>query len=386
MRLSLKPSMNWFFVFVPVTVLLEHVDGIPVPVIFFSAALAILPIAGMIVRATEQIASRVGDTIGGLLNATFGNAPELIITLVALKAGLFDMVRASLAGAIMANLLLALGIAFVLGGIRYHEQEYNPVASRIYSTMMLIAVISMSIPSGFRRVLGGDEPMAYEQSLNLGVAVALLVAYLLSLLFMLKTHPDLFKSVGSADQHSHAEGERWSVGRAVITLVAGSVLAAWMSEILVGAAEGTGKALGMSETFIGIVFLAIVGGAAESGSAIATARKKQGRPEHRHCSRKLCSDSPVRGAHPRACKLCDFSSPLLAYLRSRRDPLDVSYDPDRDDRGKRRPLSLVQRCSTDYAVPGDGHDVLFSADSTLKVCLLRRIRIADFEDRKGTLP
>jgi len=275
MRLSLKPSMNWFFVFVPVTVLLEHVEGIPVPLIFFSAALAILPIAGMIVRATEQIASRVGDTIGGLLNATFGNAPELIITLVALKAGLFDMVRASLAGAIMANLLLALGIAFVLGGIRYHEQEYNPVASRIYSTMMLIAVISMSIPSGFRRVLGGDEPMAYEQSLNLGVAVALLVAYLLSLLFMLKTHPDLFKSVGSADQHSHAEGERWSVGRAVITLVAGSVLAAWMSEILVGAAEGTGKALGMSETFIGIVFLAIVGGAAESGSAIATARKNK---------------------------------------------------------------------------------------------------------------
>ena len=201
MRLSMKPSMNWFFVFVPVAVVLEHVEGTPVPLIFFSAALAILPIASMIVKATEQIASRVGDTIGGLLNATFGNAPELIITLVALKAGLFDMVRASLAGAILANLLLALGIAFFLGGIRYHEQEYNPVASRVYGTMMLIAVISLSIPSGFRRVLGGDEPMAYEQSLNLGIALALLLAYLLSLLFMLKTHPDLFKSVGGAEQH-----------------------------------------------------------------------------------------------------------------------------------------------------------------------------------------
>ena len=274
MRLSMKPSMNWFFVFVPVAVALEHVEGMPAPLIFFSAALAILPIASMIVKATEQIASRVGDTIGGLLNATFGNAPELIITLVALKAGLFDMVRASLAGAIMANLLLALGIAFFLGGIRYHEQEYNPVASRVYGTMMLIAVISLSIPSGFRRVLGGDEPMAYEQSLNLGVALALLLAYLLSLLFMLKTHPDLFKSIGDAEQH-HTEREGWSVGRAVITLVASSVLAAWMSEILVGAAEGTGKSLGMSDTFIGIVFLAIVGGAAESGSAIATARKNK---------------------------------------------------------------------------------------------------------------
>ena len=274
MRLSMKPSMNWFFVFIPVSVALEHVEGMPAPLIFFSAALAILPIASMIVKATEQIASRVGDTIGGLLNATFGNAPELIITLVALKAGLFDMVRASLAGAIMANLLLALGIAFFLGGIRYHEQEYNPVASRSYGTMMLIAVISLSIPSGFRRVLGGDEPMAYEQTLNLGIALALLLAYLLYLFFMLKTHPDLFKSVGGPEQH-HDEGDRWSVSRAVLTLVASSVLAAWMSEILVGAAEGTGKSLGMSETFIGIVFLAIVGGAAESGSAIATARKNK---------------------------------------------------------------------------------------------------------------
>jgi Ca2+:H+ antiporter len=274
MHLSMKPSMNWFFVFMPVAVALEHVEGTPAPLIFFSAALAILPIASMIVRATEQIASRVGDTIGGLLNATFGNAPELIITIVALRAGLFEMVRASLAGAILANLLLALGIAFLLGGIRYHEQEYNPVASRTYATMMLIAVISLSIPSGLRRVLGGDEPMAYEQSLNFCVALALLLAYLLSLLFMLKTHPDLFKSVGGAEQN-HTEGGRWSVGRAVVTLVAGSLLAAWMSEILVGAAEGTGKSLGMSETFIGIIFLAIVGGAAESGSAIATARKNK---------------------------------------------------------------------------------------------------------------
>jgi len=184
------------------------------------------------------------------------------------------MVRASLAGAGLANLLLALGVAFLLGGIRYHEQQYNPVASRVDSTMMLLAVISMSIPSGFRRVLGGDEPMAYEQSINLGIALALLFAYFLSLLFMLKTHPDLFKSVGGAEQH-HTEGERWSVGRAVVTLVVGSVLAAWMSEILVGAAQGTGESLGISDTFIGIIFLAIVGGTAESGSAIAMARKNK---------------------------------------------------------------------------------------------------------------
>jgi Ca2+:H+ antiporter len=273
-RVSMKPSINWLFVFIPVAVVLDHVERISFPLIFFSAALAIIPIASIIVKATEQIAFRVGDTIGGLLNATFGNAPELIITIVALKAGLFDMVLASLAGAVLANLLLALGIAFLIGGIRYHEQQYNPAASRLYGTMMLIAVMSMAIPSGLRRFLGGDAPIAYEHTLNLGIALALLLAYLLNLLFMLKTHPDFFKSVGGGEEH-HEEGNRWSVGRAVVTLVAGSVLAAWMSEILVGAAEGTGKALGMSETFIGIIFLAIVGGAAESSSAIATARRNK---------------------------------------------------------------------------------------------------------------
>jgi Ca2+:H+ antiporter len=119
--------------------------------IFFTACLAIIPIACLIVESTEHIACRTGDAIGGLLNATFGNAPELIIAMVALQAGLFDMVRASLIGAILANLLLALGIAFFLGGLRYHNQEYNPAATRIYSTMMLTAVISLAVPSTFNR-------------------------------------------------------------------------------------------------------------------------------------------------------------------------------------------------------------------------------------------
>src|SRR5438132_11544395 len=118
--MSMKPSIHWLFVFIPVTVALEHVGHMPPPVIFFSAALAIVPIAALIVSATEQLSTRTGDAIGGLLNATFGNAPELIISLVALRAGYLDMVRASLAGAILANLLLALGVAFLVGGLRFH--------------------------------------------------------------------------------------------------------------------------------------------------------------------------------------------------------------------------------------------------------------------------
>ncbi|HWW77278.1 MAG TPA: hypothetical protein VNZ44_17880, partial [Pyrinomonadaceae bacterium] len=118
----LRSPLNWLLVFVPVTAALEHVGHAPPPVVFFSAALAIVPVAALIVRATEQLASRTGDAAGGLLNATFGNAPELIISLVALRAGFLDMVRASLVGAILANLLLALGVAFLLGGLRHHEQ------------------------------------------------------------------------------------------------------------------------------------------------------------------------------------------------------------------------------------------------------------------------
>jgi Ca2+:H+ antiporter len=273
-RLVSAIGINWLLAFIPATVVLEHLGGIPAPVVFFSAALAIVPIARLIVLSTEQIATRTGDAVGGLLNATFGNAPELIIAVVALRAGLFDMVRASLIGAILANLLLALGIAFLLGGLRHHDQTYNPGAMRIYSTMMLIAVISMTVPSAFSRFFSPDATLPEERALNFGLALVLLAAYGLYLLLVLRTHPELFSSAGEPEGH-HGEGGSWGLPRAVAGLLLASVLAAWMSEILVGAAEGTGKALGMSQTFIGIVFLAIVGGAAESGSAIAMARKNK---------------------------------------------------------------------------------------------------------------
>jgi Ca2+:H+ antiporter len=269
----LRKPMNWLLLFIPITVALEHLAHVSAPVLFFMAAVAIVPIAAQIVGATEQLAHRTGDAIGGLLNATFGNAPELIIAFVALKAGLLEMVRASLIGAILANLMLALGVAFLLGGIRYHEQRFNATAARAYSTMMFLAAVSMTVPSAFSRLFGPNEVIRQEQLLNIGIAVLLLIAYALYILFSLRTHTSSFASVESGSHADHEE--HWSVARAVITLLAASVLAAWMSEILVGAAEETGKALGMSQLFIGIVFVAIVGGAAESGSAIAMARKNK---------------------------------------------------------------------------------------------------------------
>jgi Ca2+:H+ antiporter len=273
-RNFIRKPMNWLLLFIPVTVGLEHLAHVRAPILFFMAALAIIPIAAQIVQATEQIATRTGDAVGGLLNATFGNAPELIIALVALKAGYLEMVRASLVGAILANLLLALGVAFLTGGLRFHDQKFNPTAARAYSTMMFLAAVSLTVPSAFSRVFAPTGVIRAEAQLNLGIAILLLLAYGLYILYSLRTHSTAFASSESAGESDHHE-EHWSVARAVITLLTASVFAAWMSEILVGAAEETGKALGMSQVFIGIVFVAIVGGAAESGSAIAMARKNK---------------------------------------------------------------------------------------------------------------
>jgi Ca2+:H+ antiporter len=185
------------------------------------------------------------------------------------------MVRASLVGAILANLLLALGTGFLTGGLRYHEQRFNPTAARAYSSMMFLAAVSMTVPSAFSRIFAPNEVIRQEQLLNVGIAIMLLVAYALYILFSLRTHTSAFASLDNEEGAGHHHGEQWSVARAVISLLVASALAAWMSEILVGAAEATGKALGMSQVFIGIVFVAVVGGAAESGSAVAMARKNK---------------------------------------------------------------------------------------------------------------
>src|SRR5262249_17769486 len=156
-RISLKPSINWLFAFVPVSIALEYAH-VPAPLLFFSAALAILPIARLIVLSTEQLATRTGDAIGGLPNGTLGNAPELIIALVALRAGYPAMVRASIIGAILANLMLATGVAFFLGGLRHHTQDYNAGAARLYSSMMLISAVSLGVPSAFNRFFSPGAP------------------------------------------------------------------------------------------------------------------------------------------------------------------------------------------------------------------------------------
>ena len=297
MRKILKPGVHWLYIFIPITLALEYSHA-SAPTIFFSAALSIIPIARLISSSTEHLATYTGDAVGGLLNATFGNFPELIIAIVALNAGLHEMVLASLVGAILANLLLATGLSFLLGGLKFRNQEYNPVSTRVYSSMMMIAVISLTVPSAFHRV-AGQFPAGNEARLNISVSVVLLIGYILYLVFMLKTHKDFFKSTG-ADSHGDHEG-RWSLPRAIISLVIASVLAAFMSEILVGAAEETGKVLGLSSAFIGLIFLAVVGGAAESISAVLMGRKNK-------------MDLSLGIAYGSSIQIALFVAPLLVLL------------------------------------------------------------------------
>lgn len=268
---SVKWSQHWMLVFVPIALVLEHALDVSDPLMFLVAALAIIPVARLIGHSTENLAHYTGDSIGGLLNCTFGNLPELIIAVVALKAGLYAMVAASLIGAILFNLLLVLGLSFLLGGMRYHTQEFNARAVRVYGTMMFIAVISLVLPSIYEQAFALDGATVEQEKINIGLAVLLLVLYVLYLVYMIRTHPEEFASVAKAEAAEH--GKQWSLPLCVSVLVGSSVVAAVMSEILVGAVEGTGEALGLSTVFLGIILLASVGGVAEGMSAISMARK-----------------------------------------------------------------------------------------------------------------
>ncbi|MBF9197899.1 calcium/proton exchanger [Microvirga terrestris] len=266
-----RPSLLWLLGLAPIAAFLDHAGTLPAGVIFFCAALAIVPFAKLIVQGTEQVAVHTGSTIGGLLNATFGNLPELIITMAALRAGLLEMVRASIVGALLVNLLMALGFSFLLGGLRHHSQDYNPNAVRTYSSTMVLAWISLALPSAFHRALESEPHLGVHATLDLVVAVVLLGLYGLFLLYSLRTHPEIFAELNTPALHDEA-GAHPSIARGVATLLVASLGAAWMSEILVGAAEQAGQSLGMSQMFMGVIVLALVGGAAESGSAIAMGR------------------------------------------------------------------------------------------------------------------
>ena len=223
-------------------------------------------------RATEQLAERMGEGVGGLLNATFGNAAELIIALAALRAGLHDVVKASIAGSIVGNILLVLGAAMLAGGLRRPEQHFNPAGARSQATMLTLAAIALVLPAAFQ---AAPDTRTSEGLVTLSVSISLvlLVVYLLYLVFTLVTHSALF--TGSyVPEHGEAHAP-WSVRRAALVLAGATAAIAWVSEIMVGAIEPTAHELGLSNVFVGVFVVAILGNAAEHSTAITAALKNR---------------------------------------------------------------------------------------------------------------
>jgi Ca2+:H+ antiporter len=272
----LRPSLSWLLAFVPVAAALHYLAPERHTLTFFAACAAILPLAGWMGKATEHLAEHTGEGVGGLLNATFGNAAELIIGIVALRRGLLAVVKASLTGSILGNVLLVLGAAVLAGGLRHERQQFNQTGARSQSTMLILAAISLIAPAAYHH-LGGREVLTQESRLSLAIAAVLLVTYACGLLFSLRTHKRLFLGEGceASEVEDAASYRPWSVGKSLAVLAAATALVAWVSEILVGAVEPTAQALGMSDIFIGVVVVAIIGNAAEHSTAVLVARKNR---------------------------------------------------------------------------------------------------------------
>ncbi len=261
---------------IPIAVALE-VAGAPATVVFAASALGIIPTAALMGRATEELAARSGPGIGGLLNVTFGNAPELIIALFALGRGLQEVVKASIVGSIIGNILLVLGAAMLAGGIGREKQSFSRTGASIQTSMLMLAAAALVMPAIFELVEGqglpqpGAEAVHYGgtvEQLSLAVAIVLGITYVIGLFFSLKTHRDIFNP-----EYEDEDTWGWSVRTSVIALAIAGVLVGIMSEVLVGSITEASESIGLSEFFIGVIVVAIVGNAAEHWVAVLVAMK-----------------------------------------------------------------------------------------------------------------
>ncbi|MBX9788936.1 MAG: calcium/proton exchanger [Pirellulales bacterium] len=255
--------LNALLVLVPITAFLDWRDVQPT-IMFFLSTVAIVPLAGLMGEATEKIAARAGTTLGGMLNASLGNSPEIIISLFALHRGLHDVVKASLTGSILANLLFSLGIAMLAGGVRYQRQRFNQHTARMSAGLLMLAAIGLAVPSIFHFTNSQQE---HEVSFE--IALVLFVVYLLSLFFTLVTHRQLFQEPVSEEEGTEEPANCWG---AAAMLAGATVAVAWMSEILTRSIEPAATALGLTPIFAGVVLLAVVGNAAELFNAVRFAR------------------------------------------------------------------------------------------------------------------
>jgi Ca2+:H+ antiporter len=269
-RLKLTSWLDLLLIFVPVTIGLAFVQADHLGV-FISAALAIIPLAGLLGRATEHLTAHVGAGMGGLLNASLGNAAELIIALAALREGLHDVVKASLTGSIIGNILLVLGASMLAGGLKYERQKFNQTAAGLGASLLLLSAVGLIIPALFH-LTASDRGAGVERELSLEISIVLFAIYVMSLVFSLRTHRHVYRG----DPEAPSSGEKlWSRGRAIVVLTVVTILVAVMSELLVGALDQAAKTLGLTQIFVGVILVALVGNAAEHSTAVMVAMKNK---------------------------------------------------------------------------------------------------------------
>lgn len=271
-RVLAEAPLAWLLFAVPLAAWTHHARPESPLLVFVLACVAIVPLAGLLGVSTEKLAARVGEGIGGFLNATLGNAAELIIALVALRAGMLDVVKASLVGSIIGNLMLVLGAAFLAGGLKHPVQTFATIGARTQVGMLALAAMAILVPSAFA-VAGGGKFAAQSVTFSIVVSVILLAVYALGLVFTLGTHAKLFQGEEEASAEMH--GETWPLAMTIGVMAVVTLLIVWMSEILVGTVEHASKALGLSNLFVGVVVVAVVGNAAEHSTAVLVAMRNR---------------------------------------------------------------------------------------------------------------
>jgi Ca2+:H+ antiporter len=293
--------------FIPIAIVLDLAHS-SAGLIFFASAAGVIPTAALMGRSTEELAARSGPGIGGLLNVTFGNAPEIIIAFFALREGLQEVVKASLVGSILGNILLVMGAAMLVGGLKRERQRFDRTAANVQSTMLMLACVALIMPAIFELVIGGTLPNPTAESkqfpddleqLSFGVAIILMLCYVAGLVFSLRTHRDLFNPAHA--EEDHVGGEVWSVRRSVIMLAIAGIAVGVMSEILVGSIEEASESVGLSPFFVGVIVVAIVGNAAEHWVAVFFAARDK-------------MDLSVNIAIGSAAQIALFAAPLLVLV------------------------------------------------------------------------
>ncbi len=311
--LTFENALNALLLFIPIALALEWMHSNPVA-IFSTSALAIIPLAGLMGKATEHLAEQLGEGIGGLLNATFGNAAELIIALMALRAGLTDVVKASITGSIIGNILLVFGLAVLVGGLRNPTLKFNRTAASVSTTLLTLAAVGLVVPAIYHQVAKGADAF-HEWELSFEISLVLLFVYVLSLVFTLRTHAHLYVG-GDPEAEAHSLGTHgWSRRKSVLVLVIATIGVAGMSELLVGSIEHAASALGMTDLFVGVILVAIIGNAAEHSTAILVARKNK-------------MDLAVNIAVGSSLQIALFVAPVLVFAGyALGKPMDLLFSP-----------------------------------------------------------